>query len=136
MYRIIKWFKERRNRGKPYKIPLEELIYRATKRKTEATGFNKIFCPQCFLQRNVKAEMEFRTSNIVINVTPIRDDQAYKCMWCYYTVHHGIPITRKDALEEIELRGESSYLMRPTIRPDERDMEVVKKRLRDLGYIE
>lgn len=133
---MLRWFRERKNRGKEYLIPLEELIHRAEKRYTEATGYNKVFCPQCFLQRNVKTPMDFRTSKIVIDVIPIRDDQAYKCIWCYKTVHHGIPITRKDALEEIKLRGGSPYLMKPTYRPDERDMKVVKERLEKLGYIE
>lgn len=133
---MLRKIKERMNKGKPYKIPLEELIKRAEDRKTKETGYNKILCPQCFIQRNVKTPMEFRTSKIVIDVIPIRDDQAYKCTWCYYTEHHGIPITRKNALEEIELRGGSPYLMKPTYRPDERNMEVVKERLRKLGYIE
>lgn len=133
---MMRWFRERRNRGKPYKIELEELILRAKGRFTEHTGFSSPCCPQCFLQRDSKVFMMFRTSKIVIDVVPIRDDQAYKCGWCYMTVHHGIPITRKDALEEIELRGGSPYLMKPTYRPDERGMEVVKKRLADLGYIE
>ena len=133
---IVKWWRERKNRGKPYKIPLEELIHRAEQRFEEATGYTKVICPSCFLQRNVKTPMEFRTSKIVIDVVPIRDDQAYKCTWCYMTVHHGIPITMKEALEEIDLRGGSPYLMKPTYRPDERDMDVVKERLRKLGYIE
>ena len=133
---MIRRLREWRNRGSAYEIPLEELIERAVERKTEATGFKDIFCPQCFLQRGVKVPMEFRTSKIVIEVVPIRDDQAYKCTYCFKTVHHGIPITRKDAEEEIHLRGGSPYLMKPTYRPDERDNEEVKKRLRDLGYIE
>ncbi|MBA7490153.1 hypothetical protein ES702_00688 [subsurface metagenome] len=136
MHRILKKILESRQRGSDYLIPLEELIYRAIKRMIEATGYNKLFCPQCYLNRSVKTPMEFRTSKIVIDVIPIRDDQAYKCIWCYHTTHHGIPITRKDALEEIKLRGNSPWLMKPTYRPDERDMMVVKKRLRKLGYIE
>lgn len=133
---IFRILKDWRNRGKPYKVPLEELIHRATKRYTNATGYKIVYCPQCFIERGFKVSMEFRTSKIVIDVVPIRDDQAYKCTYCYRTVHHGLPITKLDALEEIKLRGGSPYLMKPTYRPDERGMDAVKKRLRDLGYIE
>jgi hypothetical protein len=133
---IIRWIRERKNRGSDYLLALERLIERAEERYTEATGYKIVMCPQCFMQRGVKTRMEFRTSKIVIDVIPIRDDQAYKCTWCYHTVHHGIPITKTDALIEINMRGGSPYLMKPTYRPDERDMDVVKERLRKLGYIE
>ena len=132
--RITKYFREKERKGKGYKVPLEDLIFRAIKRYREQTGFQYPICPQCFLNRNVKVVMEFRHSNVVIGV-PTRDDQAFKCLYCYHTLHHGIPITKKDALEEVDLRGGSSYLMRPTFRVDERDDEAVLKRLSDLGYI-
>ena len=132
--RITKYFREKERKGKGYKIPLEDLIYRAIKRYRENTGFDYPICPQCFLNRNLKVAMEFRHSNVVIGV-PTRDDQVFKCVYCYHTLHHGIPITNKDALEEIDLRGGSSYLMRPTYRVDEREDEAVLKRLMDLGYI-
>lgn len=133
--RITKWFRERERKGKGYKVPLDDLVFRVYQRFKEHTGFDSPVCPQCFLQRDVKVKMEFRHSNIVIGV-PNRDDQAWKCFYCYHTLHHGLPITKKDALEEVELRGGSTYLMRPTYRVDERDNEAVLKRLSDLGYIE
>ncbi len=132
--RITKYFRERERKGKGYKVSLEVLILRAVDRFQMETGFEKPICPQCFFNRNVKVPMDFRHSNIVIGV-PTRDDQAWKCTYCYHTLHHGIPITNKAALEEVDLRGGSSYLMRPTYRVDERDNEAVRKRLSDLGYI-
>lgn len=133
--RITKYFREKERKGKGYKVPLGDLIFRAIKRFREQTGFDYPICPQCFLNRNVKVKMDFRHSNIVIGI-PTRDDQAWKCTYCYHTLHHGIPITKKEALEEVDLRGGSSYLMRPTYRVDEREDEAVLKRLADLGYID
>ena len=134
--KIWKWISDLRYRGKSYEIPLNELIDLAVDRMKRETGYTKLICPQCFLQRGVKSPMDFRTSKIVVDVVPIRDDQAYKCTWCFYTEHHGIPINRVEANTEIRLRGGSPWLMKPTYRPDERNDEAVLKRLRDLGYIE
>ena len=133
--RVVTWFKEGQNEGNGYLIPLHSLIDRAEYRYLIETGFESPICPQCFIHRGVKSKMDFRHSHIFSGV-PLRDDQGWKCTYCYHTFHVGIPINSEDAKEEIHLRGGSSYLMRPSFRPDERGDEEVKERLRKLGYIE
>lgn len=133
--KIVTWFKERQNEGTGYVIPLKDLIIRAENRFKFATNYDQPYCPQCMAQDETRVPMMFRHSKIVVGV-PNRDDQGWKCPVCYTTVHHGIPITREAALDEIKLRGNAAYLMRPSFRPDERDNEIVKERLRRLGYIE
>ena len=122
--KIRKWYRDWQNKGTPYLLSLEELIARAESRMKLIPS-----CPYC------QNEMKFRHSVIVVDVFPIRDDVGYKCIKCFHTAHFGNPMTREDALEEIRLRG-SKYLTRPTYRTDERDLEIVKERLRKLGYIE
>ena len=121
---IWKW-KDRKRRGKPYLLPLEDLI-----KLSESRMKVKPTCTQC------GTEMTFRHSDLVVHVTPVRDDVMYKCTNCFHTIHFGNPLTREEALEEIRLRGNSRFLSRPTKRPDERDLEVIQERLRKLGYIE
>lgn len=123
--KVIRRYRDKKFRGTPYKLPLEELIARTVDRCI----VKKPTCPHC------NTLMSFRHSVIVVDVFPIRDDIAFKCTHCFHTCHFGIPMTREAALEEIRLRG-SPFLTRPTIRSDERDMEIVKERLRRLGYIE
>lgn len=79
--------------------------------------------------------MAFRHSKIVVGLGPVRDDMGFKCTWCFHTAHFGIPITEAEAREAIELRG-GPVLTRPSERPDEDGDEMVKERLRRLGYIE
>lgn len=123
--KVKRWRQDRKRKGGPYLIPLEELIA-----KCEARMKVKPKCPQC------ESLMYFRHSSIVYKVFPIRDDTTYKCIKCFHTIHFGNPMTREDALEEVRLRGGSKYLSRPTMRNDERDNEIIKDRLRKLGYIE
>jgi len=108
----------------PYLISFEELVKRAEDRMMIIP-----VCPYCDIV------MEFRNSNIVIGAGPIRDDQTYKCTKCFHKLNWGLPMTKLDAEEEKRLRG-GSYLLRPTLRLDERDLDVIKERLRRLGYIE
>lgn len=123
--KLIRKYRDMKSRGSPYKLPLQELIDRSVARCV----IQKPVCPHC------GNPMEFRHSKIVVEVFPVRNDIGYKCTNCYHTCHFGIPMTQEDALKEIDLRG-SPYLTRPTYRSDERDMEIVKERLRKLGYIE
>jgi len=132
--RFIRWLRRRRQRGRKYKIPLDEIIERSLKRFAENTGFAKPICPQCFLIFEMKRAMEFRLSNIV-NKFPRRDDIAFKCFFCYHTLHHGIPISKKIAEEEIDLRGHT-LIMQPSKRTDEIEYQETIERLKKLGYIE
>ena len=116
-----------------YKVPLLDLIQRAEVRFERVTKgvieFRRPVCPYC------DRRMMFRHSEIVVGRGPVRDDQVWKCTRCYHTAHFGLPITRGEALEEIDLRG-GPTLMRPSRRSDEDGLEVVTERLRRLGYIE
>jgi hypothetical protein len=129
--RLMRWAvrKVKESETRPYQIELSELILRARKRWKNATAMRYPECPYC------EAPMLFRHSKIVITVGPVRDDQGWKCLSCFHTAHFGIPMTREDALTEIDLRG-SPTLMRPSERPDEDGLDVVTERLRRLGYIE
>lgn len=112
-----------------YKVPLEDLINRARARYEKATHREFPKCPYC------DSLMMFRHSTVVVDIGPVRDDMGFKCPRCFHTAHFGIPITRAEALEEIDLRG-GPTLTRPSIRPDEDGLDIVKVRLRRLGYIE
>lgn len=67
--------------------------------------------------------------------SPIRDDQGWKCPECFHTAHFGIPLTREEGLQEVRLRR-GVYLTRPTFRRDEGYRRDVRKRLRELGYLD
>jgi hypothetical protein len=130
--RLYRWAvrKVKASEYSDYKLPLDELITRAErtfKRVSHLSGLPK--CPYC------DSLMMFRHSSIVVFAGPVRDDMGFKCPWCYHTAHFGIPITREEALEEMDLRG-GPTLTRPSIRPDEDGLEIVEERLRRLGYIE
>lgn len=129
--RLMRWAvrKVKESETSPYQLPLSELIFRAENRQKLATGKMRTLCPFC------ETRMMFRHSKIVTTVGPVRDDQAWKCNRCFHTAHFGIPMTRELALAEIEVRGNPT-LMRPSERPDEDGDEMVKERLRRLGYIE
>ena len=128
---LMRWAvrKVKESESRPYQLPLSELIFRAVNRHRLATGRSFTVCPYC------EKHMMFRHSKIVTTVGPVRDDQAWKCPRCFHTAHFGIPMTRELALAEIEARGNPT-LMRPSERPDEDGDEIVKERLRRLGYIE
>lgn len=128
---LMRWAvrKVKESETRPYQLPLSELIFRAENRHALATGRSFTPCPYC------EKHMMFRHSKIVTTVGPVRDDQAWKCPLCYHTAHFGIPMTLFLALAEIEVRGNPT-LMRPSERPDEDGDEIVKERLRRLGYIE
>ncbi len=66
---------------------------------------------------------------------PVRDDQAWKCPNCFHTTHFGIPMTREEYEREKRLRG-GEYLLEPDYREDEKYMAQVRRRLRELGYLE
>lgn len=95
-------------------------------------------CPHC------GHLMEFRHSEVhgggiareVSKGCPIRDDQIWKCLNCFHTAHFGIPLTKKQASEELALRGGSPFLLRPSERQDEVGRKEVMKRLKELGYID
>jgi len=111
---------------------LDYLIQRAKERMRI-----KPVCPFC------SNEILFRHSTIAggnliprtPKGSPIRDDQYWKCPNCFHTSHFGLPMSRRDALIEMKLRG-GSDLLYPTCRSDEREREDVKKRLRALGYLD
>lgn len=127
---LMRWAvrKVKESETKPYQVSLARLIQMAENRFEEVTGLWPA-CPYC------ESSMNFRHSKIVVTVGPVRDDQAWKCPRCCHTAHFGIPMTRELALAEIEVRGNPT-LMRPSERPDEDGDEMVKERLRRLGYIE
>jgi len=85
-------------------------------------------CPYCL---NV---MSFRDSRIWKGF-PYRDDQSYKCTFCFHTCTFGLPITKKEYEMELKLRG-SPYLLRPDFNPSERNNKETIERLRALGYLE
>lgn len=76
--------------------------------------------------------MMFRYSTI--SWPPLRDDQVWKCIKCFHTVHFGIPLTKKEYVREFALRG-GRHLIRPSYRSDERNKKEVLERLRALGYM-
>lgn len=131
--KIIKALLEKRlNKGSNYKLPFNELIDRCLSRVPKIP-----FCPICYLTDKLYIPMKFRRSHIAGGKGfPYRDDTAFKCVECYHTLHIGVPISKKTALKEIELRGGSPYLSSPSFRVDEREKEEIRKRLLHLGYFD
>jgi len=87
-------------------------------------------CPYC------AGKMMFRHSKLAGgNGAPLRDDQAWKCPCCKHTAHFGIPVTRGE-FDEMKLERGGLFLSRPSFRLGERGDAEVRKRLRDLGYLE
>ncbi len=133
--KILVWGRDkmRGTQYSEYSVPLEELIHRAEARFIR---FNGAF-PLCPMDHAKGADymMDFRHSEVVVGRGPVRDDQTWKCTFCFHTAHFGLPITREEALEDMDLRG-GPTLMRPSRRPDEDGLDVVTERLRRLGYVE
>ncbi len=131
--RFVRWVIRlaKKSESSERQLPLNTLIQLAELRWTEANDSEMIkpSCPYC------QNPMMFRHSKLVVDVGPVRDDQGWKCTHCFHTAHFGIPMTREAAVDEINLRG-GQTLMRPSDRPDEDGDEMVKARLRRLGYIE
>ncbi|MHC4573384.1 MAG: hypothetical protein ACYS76_04520 [Planctomycetota bacterium] len=130
--KLVRWAtrKVKASEYQAYKLPLPELIARTEARFIDNSGLGEL--PKCPYSGHV---MALRHSKIVVGLGPVRDDMGFKCVWCYHTAHFGIPITRAEALEAIDLRG-GPTLTRPSERPDEDGDEAVKERLRKLGYVE
>jgi len=123
--RLYLWYLDFRRKqvSGPIYEHLELLIDRAVQRM-------KVM-PQCPYCENT---MFFRDSRIWAGF-PYRDDQSYKCTFCFHTCHFGIPITKKEFETELKLRG-SPYLLRPDFNPSERTNKETIKRLKALGYLE
>lgn len=122
-------YPERYNRPYPYDIDF--YIMRVERRLLSIRRMFFPLCPFC------DTTMQVRYSNIVvIKGCPVRDDVHVKCVKCFYTAHFGLPITKREALEEIRLRGGNTRVLRPTYNIEERSREDIKKKLIELGYIE
>ena len=132
--RIIE--KNLRSETIPY-ADLDRLIRRAEERYQRIS--RGVFPPIC---SHCDHAMELRHSNIAGGGfsgcpvgSPIRDDQGYKCTNCYHTCHFGLPISKREAQQEIRLRG-GTKISRPSQRRDEAGREDIKKRLKELGYFD
>ena len=125
---ILDFLKKRINAFVQKRIPYDdrniELIY---SRSMDRVKKIPVYCPFC------NSEMKFRHSNIYF--PPYRDDITFKCPKCFHTAHFGIPITKKVYESEYKLR-QGNYFMRPTYNRAERSKEIIKERLKDLGYLE
>jgi hypothetical protein len=129
---IYKKSTEQRFDNSKRKISLKELIFRAESRLKLIS--ESVYCPMCFLDTGERVPMMFRTSHVV-DGSPCRDDQAYKCRKCFHTVHFGIPITRELVLEEIDLRGSHQILQPSAFKLPKTDPEI-EERLKALGYLD
>jgi len=125
--KVLKQFLAKFKPPQPY-ADSTTLIERAIERHMEKAKITP-FCPFC------RSQMKFRFSNLSRYGWPLREDQCWKCPYCYFTATFGIPLTRQEWQTEYNLR-KGHILMRPDLREDEKHKKEVIARLKALGYLD